>query len=166
MDDGAVLVCYTRSSEYTAIKSAILGVYPAGMICEITAEGCIIDILEHRVIISGSDIHILFRPKNFPAHLLGQQPPRVTFFPSCVRTGRVFFRAWIMGMCARLRDNTSATPQGTPHAIGFLAIWLEARALGYSARDTRRAIMGYGPGIFEDLFLRGGEVFLRLLRSG
>ena len=77
--------------------------------------------------------------------------------------GRVFFRAWVMGICARLRDNTSATLGGLLHAIGFLANWLEAAQLGYSTAHTRRAVLSFHPGIFEDDFHRGRDVFLQLL---
>ena len=136
------------------------------MICEETADGRVIDILENRVMIDVNDIHILFRPKNLPAHLAAEPAPRVSFFPPFIRSGRVFFRAWVMGMCARLRDTTSATMNGLLHASGFHAIWLESRALGYSAPATRRAILSFNPGIFDDNFYKGRDVFLELLHKG
>ena len=165
VDDGVVVVCFEEPALYTAVKTAVYAAYPAGMICEETAEGRIIDILEHRIILDTTDIHLLFRPKNFTAHLQHLPPPRVTFFPSVVRTGRVYFRAWVMGMCARLRDNTSATLDGLLHAAGFLAIWLDASHLGYSIAHTRRAILAFHPGILEDDFYAGRDLFLRLLTA-
>ena len=160
---------------HAAVKPAVCSAYPTGMICGKTADGRIIDLLEHRVLIEASDIRILFRPKTVTSHLEGEElllpaPPRVTFFLSSVRVSRVF--AWIMGMCARLRDNISATLGGLLHAIGFLLIWLEAARLGYSAAHTRRAILSFHPGIFKDDFHRGRDVFLQpgggyqQLRSG
>ena len=46
------------------METAVYAAYPDGMICEETADGRIIDIREHRVILDTTDIHLLFRPKN------------------------------------------------------------------------------------------------------
>ena len=166
VDDGVVIVCTNSPAMYAAVKSAVYGAYPAGMICEETADGRIIDILEHRMLLDGRHIHLMFRPKNLPAHLAHTPPPRVTFFPPTVRVGRVYFCGWIMGMCARLRDNTSTTLDGLLHAVGFLAIWLEASALGFTAAETRRAILAFHPGVMEDDFFTGRDCFLQLLQRG
>ena len=70
VDDGIVITRTTSPDMHSFIKAAVYAAYPQGMICEETADGRVIDILENRVMIDVNDIHILFRPKNLPAHLV------------------------------------------------------------------------------------------------
>eukprot|EP00892_Ulva_mutabilis_P003748 jgi/Ulvmu1/1745/UM117_0022.1 len=143
VDDGVIVICAETHATYAAIKAAVYAAYPTGMVCEETAAGNVIDILEHRIGIDQQHIHLLFRPKSFPALLMNTALPRLPYFLRVVRTGRVYLRAWTMGTCARLRDNTSATLNGLLNAVGFLAVWLEVEHLGYSTTATRRAILAY-----------------------
>lgn len=55
---------------------------------------------------------------------------------------------------------------GVPCAAALLAVWLDALRLGFSAAHTRRAILGFHPGIrAEGQILHGQGLFLRLLAT-
>lgn len=55
---------------------------------------------------------------------------------------------------------------GFPHAAALLAVWLDALRLGFSAAHTRRAILGFHPGIrAEGQILHGQGLLLRLLAT-